>query len=286
VTFSALRDRVTVGSLRWAPTAAYSTFVGASARAPIPRPLRAPLYRVFARMVGARLDEVRAPLPTFASFGAFFARSLVDGARPIEPAAMVSPCDGTLGAWGRIDRGQLVQAKGIRYGLPQLLVSASLAAALDGGQFATIYLAPRDYHRVHSPIAGGLTGYHYVPGRRWPVSSTFVDNVDGLFAVNERVVIELSSSWGPVAVVMVAATGVGNVWMTHARHDSRAWRRRDAIHHQAADAAVAPGDELGAFLLGSTVVIVVPPGCPPLALPKTGAAIRCGQAFLGAEAGS
>ncbi len=283
VTFSELRDRVTVGSLRWAPMSAYSTVVGATARRTIPRPLRAPLYRAFAAAVGARLDEVGAPLPSFASFGDFFARPLHDGARPIASAAVVAPSDGAIGAAGAISDGTLIQAKGISYRLEDLVVDRRLAAALQGGQFATIYLSPRDYHRVHAPLRGRVTGYHYVPGLRWPVSPTFVDNVDRLFAVNERVVIELASPWGPVAVVMVAATGVGNVWLAHVGHDTRAWRRANAYRHDALDASVERGDELGAFLLGSTVVMVLPPGAPPLALPPPGATVRCGAALVAQE---
>jgi phosphatidylserine decarboxylase len=120
VTLTSLRDRVTVGSLRWAPTAAYSTFVGATARRAIPGPLRAPLYRAFARAVGVALDEVGSPLPSFRSFGDFFARTLVPGARPIDDAPLVSPCDGAIGASGAIERGTLVQAKGHTYRLAEI----------------------------------------------------------------------------------------------------------------------------------------------------------------------
>jgi phosphatidylserine decarboxylase len=279
VTLSELRDRVTVGTLRWAPTAAYSTLIGVGARRSIPRPLRAPLYRAFARAVGARLDEVEAPLPDYPSFGDFFARHLVDGARPVDDAPLVSPCDGAVGACGVVDRGTLVQAKGHDYRLEDLVVDGALARALDGGQFATIYLSPRDYHRVHAPAAGAVTRYHYVPGRRWPVSPRYVENVERLFAVNERVVIEQSSPWGPIAIVMVSATGVGNIWLTHAGHDSRRWRAQGELRHVAVDAPVAAGDEVGAFLLGSTVVLVLPPGAPALVLPAAGAAMRCGAAI-------
>ncbi len=279
MTLTSLRDRVTVGSLRWAPTAAYSTFVGATARRVIPGPLRAPIYRAFARRFGVALDEVADPLPSFPTFGDFFARTLVPGVRPVDDAPLVSPCDGAIGACGTIERGTLVQAKGHHYRLADLVADDALAAALDGGQFATIYLSPRDYHRVHTPVGGRVTRYHYVPGRRWPVSPKYVEHVERLFAINERVVIEVASPWGPVAVVMVSATGVGNIWLTHAGHDSRRWRQRGELRHVAIDAPVAAGDELGAFLLGSTVVLVLPRGAPALQLPEAGAAIRCGRAI-------
>jgi phosphatidylserine decarboxylase len=281
VTLTELRDRVTVGSLRWAPKAAYSSVIGVTARRPIWRPLRAPIYRAFAAAVGARLDEVESPLPTFESFGDFFARRLYPGARPIAASPLVSPCDGAVGASGVADRGELVQAKGHHYTIADLVADDDLAGRLSGGRYVTIYLSPRDYHRVHAPCGGSVTGYRYVPGQRWPVSPRFVDHVERLFAVNERVVIELATQWGPAVVVMVAATGVGNVWLTHAGHDTREWRRVGAPHHQPLAATVAGGDELGAFLLGSTVVMVLPPAAPALALPPLGDAIRCGQALVG-----
>jgi len=284
VTLTSLRDRVTVGSLRWAPTAAYSTLVGATARRVIPRALRAPLYRAFARRFGVDLAEVADPLPSFPTFGDFFARTLVAGARPVDPAPLVSPCDGAVGACGTVTRGSLVQAKGHQYRLTDLVADDALAAALDGGQFATIYLSPRNYHRVHSPVSGQVARYHYVPGRRWPVSPTYVEHVAQLFAVNERVVIELASPWGPIAVVMVSATGVGNIWLSQVGHDSRAWRAQGELRHVTVDAAVGAGDELGAFLLGSTVVMVLPPGAPTLVMPEAGAAIRCGRAIAGGAA--
>lgn len=283
MTLTELRDRVTVGTLRWAPKSAYSTVVGLTARRTIPRPLRAPIYRAFAAAVGARLDEVGAPLPSFSSFGDFFARPLQAGRRPVATTPLVWPSDGALGAAGPIDAGTLVQAKGRTYDVAALVASPNLAAALDGGEFATVYLSPRDYHRVHAPVAGTVTGYHYVPGERWPVSPVFVDRVDRLFARNERVVIELATAWGPMAVVMVAATGVGNVWLSAVGHDTRAWRRDSAPVHHPVTAEVAAGDELGAFLLGSTIVLLTPPGAPRLALPAVGATVRCGAA-LSAEA--
>lgn len=281
MTLTSLRDRMSVGTLRWAPTAAYSTLVGATARRAIPGPLRAPIYRAFARAVGVDLAEVADPLGSFPSFGDFFARALAPGARPIEDAPLVAPCDGAIGACGTVERGTLVQAKGHTYGLADLVADRALAAALDGGQYATIYLSPRDYHRVHAPAVGRITAYHYVPGRRWPVSPAYVRHVERLFAVNERVVIELASPWGPIALAMVSATGVGNIWMTHLGHDSRGWREQGELRHVAADARVEAGDELGAFLLGSTVVMVVPRGAPRLVLPAAGDLVRCGRALSG-----
>lgn len=276
-----IAERFTVDTFRWAPTGLYSTFVGWGARRRVPRALRTPLYGAFARAVRVQLDEAGAPLPSYPSFGDFFARTLRPGARPVDAAPLVSPCDGAVAASGRVEDGMLVQAKGRDYSLAELLTVPSLAASLAGGQYLTIYLSPRDYHRVHAPAAARLRAYHYVPGRRWPVSPRFARSVDRLLAVNERVVIELASAWGPCAVVMVAATAVGNVWLAHKGGDTRDWRTDGEPRHVTMPPAdVAAGDELGAFLLGSTVVLVLPPGAPALAPRTDGETVRCGQALI------
>ena len=275
-----LAERFTVDTIRWAPTGLYSTVVGWGARRRVPRPLRAPLYGAFARAVSARLDEIGAPLSEYASFGDFFARSLQPGARPIDRAPIVAPSDGAVAANGPVVDGMLVQAKGLDYSLAELLTVPSLAAALAGGRFLTIYLSPKDYHRVHSPCAGEVVGYHYVPGERWPVSARFSRGVERLLAVNERVVIELATAWGPAAVVLVAATAVGNIWLSHLGEDTRVWRGGREPRHMTMSNRVAAGDELGAFLLGSTVVLVMPPGAPPLTTLDEDSVVRCGQALV------
>ena len=282
VNIALLAERLTVDSFRRAPTGLYSAIVGACARAPVPRPLRGPLYGAFARMVDARVEEAAAPLADYPSFGDFFARRLRDGARPLHPSPVICPCDGVVAASGRIVDGTLVQAKGRTYSVAELLTLPSLAAGLAGGSFMTVYLSPRDYHRVHAPVDGALTGYHYVPGARWPVSGRFTRHVDRLLAVNERVVIELSTAWGPAAVVMVAAAGVGNVWLTHLGDDTRAWHEAGEPRHVTRPPrALRAGDELGSFLLGSTVVLLLPRGAPAIAEREVDAAVRVGESLTG-----
>ncbi len=281
VNFNELAERLTVDSFRRAPTGLYSAVVGACARTPVPRALRAPLYGAFARAVDARVDEAAESLAHYPSFGDFFARRLRDGARPIDPAPVIAPCDGVVAAAGSILDGTLVQAKGRTYSVAELLTVPSLAAALGGGQFVTVYLSPRDYHRVHSPVDATLCGYHYVPGARWPVSGPFTRHVDRLLAVNERLVIELATEWGPAAVVMVAAAGVGNVWLSHLGGDTRTWRDSGEPRHVArTPTPVEAGDELGAFLLGSTVVMLLPAGAPRLRAAHDGDVVRCGESMV------
>ncbi|MBZ0231228.1 MAG: archaetidylserine decarboxylase [Deltaproteobacteria bacterium] len=260
----------------------------------MPRPLRAALYGAFARAVDARVEEAANALSEYPSFGDFFARRLRDGARPLAEASVIAPCDGVVAASGPIVDGTLVQAKGRTYSVAELVTLPSLAAALAGGAFVTTYLSPRDYHRVHSPVDGTLVGYHYVPGRRWPVSARFMRNVDRLLAVNERVVIELATAWGPAAVVMVAASGVGNMWLSHLRQpdgagvgtDTRVWHASGEPRHVSVGRAeLAAGDELGSFLLGSTVVMLLPAGAPRLRTLADGDVVRFGQGLVAGREG-
>ncbi len=278
--FTALAERLMVDSFRRAPTGLYSAVVGACARTPLPRVLRAPIYGAFARAVDARPEEAAEPLSAYPSFGEFFARRLREGVRPLGDAPVIAPCDGVVAAAGPIVDGLLLQAKGKTYSLAELVTVPSLAAALAGGAFATVYLSPRDYHRVHTPVDGTLVGYHYVPGARWPVSGRFMRNVDRLLAINERVVIELETAWGPAAVVMVAASGVGNMWLTDLGNDTRVWHDSGEPRHVSRPPVeLAAGDELGSFLLGSTVVMLLPGGAPPLRALADGDVVRVGEAW-------
>ncbi len=277
-----LRQRVALDAVRLAPKGLFSGVVGWSARRTIPRQLRAPAYRAFARLVGANLSEVELPLADYPSLGDFFARRLTDDARVVNanPHEVISPSDGVMATIGRVDHDTLVQAKGIDYSLAQLLGDGELAAKLEGGHAFTVYLSPKDYHRVHAPVAGELTSYTYVPGTLFPVSKTFADNVDGLFARNERVVFRLETSAGPVAVVMVGATGVGNMALAHAGVETRTYRGSKQAQRVCFDqpVAVAKGDELGAFHLGSTVVMVFgAEAMLPDAQLRPGQAIRFGE---------
>jgi phosphatidylserine decarboxylase len=263
---------------RTRPGAAYSALVGSVASRALPTALRSLAYRAFARAVGANLDEAELELGEYASLGDFFARKLRDGARIVDadPNAIVSPCDGVLAARGTCVDGAMVQAKGRNYSLDDLVVDPVLAKSLTGGAYATIYLSPRDYHRVHTPLAGQIVRYDYVPGTLWPVNRWATNRREGLLVRNERVVIHLNADRiGPVAVVMVGAAGVGNIRLSNAPDsaDFRASGERRSIER---NDRVERGDELGAFRLGSTVVLVFPPGKASL-VGEVGQALQFGE---------
>jgi phosphatidylserine decarboxylase len=259
------------------PFAAWASLVGFGARARVPSPLRKPAYRAFARAVGANLGETELDLRAYTSFGDFFARKLRPGARPIDrdDHAIIAPCDGAIAALGVARDGELFQAKGLNYRLEDLVLDEVLARRLENGPYATIYLSPRDYHRVHAPLDARVVGYTYVPGQQWPVNPKYAARIEQLLVRNERVVIWLEAPRiGRIAVVMVAATGVGNIRLAHAPpgrpkaerdNDSVTWRAAGEVRRIELDERVQRGDELGAFRLGSTVVMVFEPGKVKLA---------------------
>lgn len=277
---AAERSRARVG-------AAYSALIGWSARQAVPPRLRGLAYRTFARAVGANLDEVELDLDGYPSFGDFFARRLRQGARDVDraPSAIISPCDGVLAARGTADEGTLVQAKGRMYQLAELVADAALAADLTGGAYATIYLSPRDYHRVHAPGDAAIVGYDYLPGALWPVNPRVASRRDGLLARNERVVFHMNAgSLGRVALVMVGAAGVGNIRLAPelaravpGTDDSVRWRGAGERRRvELTGVSVRRGDELAAFRLGSTVVLVFEPGKAELA-GEIGEPVRFGR---------
>lgn len=207
----------------------------------------------------------------YASFNAFFTRPLAPGARPLpdDPRAVACPVDGRVSQAGRIGLGgdddRIFQAKGKSYSLRALLGgSARRAAPFSGGSFATVYLSPRDYHRIHMPLAGRLTETVYVPGRLFSVDEATTRAVPGLFARNERLACLFETSAGPMAVVLVGAVMVAaleTVWAGLVA-PPRGRRVRATSHPARGDGAVEleRGAELGRFNMGSTVIVLFPPG--------------------------
>lgn len=241
----------------------FSGIVGWGARRQLPRPLRAPLYEAFASAVGAEISEAEHEPSEYSSFGEFFARALRPGVRPFpdDPKLWIAPCDSKVAELGGLD-AHAIEAKGRSFSLAALLASERLALALDGGDFATFYLSPRDYHRVHAPTSCRLLGYHYVPGSLYPVKPFYLQHIENLFAINERLVLELEVEGRAFALVMVAAAGVGNLRLNEPALESRFLRAGGQRHSVRLDTPIelARGQELGAFELGSTVILCTPPG--------------------------
>jgi phosphatidylserine decarboxylase len=234
------------------------------------------------------MSEAEEPDPRrYASFNAFFTRALRPGARPVDPAptALVSPVDGTVSQIGRTDGSSLVQTKGLSYTLESLLDEAApaWAAAFRGGAFATLYLAPHNYHRIHMPLAGALQAAWYVPGQLFSVNATTASQVPGLFARNERVVCVFAQGSLSFALVLVGALFVGSmstVWHGDVTPRSPRVRGDLALDFVRTDLKLEKGAEMGRFNMGSTVILLLPPGRTEwLGELKCGSAIRVGQAL-------
>ena len=217
--------------------------------------------RKFVAKYGVNMAEALHPDVTrYASFNDFFTRALKSGARPLAQAPYVCPVDGAISQFGSIEGEQIFQAKGHQYTARALLGGdAALAAHFDGGQFATIYLSPKDYHRIHMPCDGALRRMIYVPGDLFSVNPATALAVPGLFARNERVVCVFDTARGPLVMTLVGATIVGSmatVWHGVVNPprtpDIREWT------YAAGEVQLKQGDEMGRFLLGSTVVLLWP----------------------------
>ncbi|MBL0938327.1 MAG: phosphatidylserine decarboxylase [Gemmatimonadaceae bacterium] len=240
---------------------------------------RASVYRGYARVFGVNLAEVGSPLESYESVNAFFTRTLVADARPLAAADMICPVDGAVGAYGEVQHDTLVQAKGRNYSLKALLGGdTALAARCEGGTFTTLYLSPKDYHRIHSPSAGNITRAVYVPGALWPVNAAAVTHVDSLFAVNERIVITMEGvNGGVMAIVPVGATMVGMTRLTFDDLHTNARRRVVDARDYATPVPMSKGQQLGHFEFGSTVVLVCSPDFGHIAPLTVGAPVRLGQ---------
>jgi phosphatidylserine decarboxylase len=224
------------------------------------------LIRWFVKRYGVNMAEAADPdIAAYPSFNEFFTRALKPGARPIAQADLICPVDGAISQFGRIEHDQIFQAKGHRYSTTAMVGGdAALAKQFDGGHFATLYLSPRDYHRIHMPCDGRLRRMIHVPGALFSVNPTTARGVPGLFARNERVVCVFDGPRGPFVLALVGATIVGSmatVWhgvVNPPRTGTlREWRYDDT------PVTLKQGDEMGRFLLGSTVVMLFPAG--PLA---------------------
>jgi phosphatidylserine decarboxylase len=207
------------------------------------------------------MAEAANPDPaSYASFNEFFTRALKEGVRPLAKANFVCPVDGAISQIGAIEKDQIFQAKGHHYSSTALVGGdAALAAQFDNGHFATIYLSPRDYHRIHMPCDGQLRRMIYVPGDLFSVNPTTARGVPGLFARNERVVCVFDTAQGPMVLTLVGATIVGS--MATVWHGVVNPPRSPQIcewHYDEGAVSLRQGEEMGRFLLGSTVVLLFP----------------------------
>jgi phosphatidylserine decarboxylase len=279
---SPFEDRLAVFPQYLLPKHALTELAGRLARAQLGDLTHAAIRRFVARY-GVDMNEAANPdISSYASFNDFFTRALREGARPLAQADFVCPVDGAISQFGPILQDQIFQAKGHSYSAEALLAGdTQLAAQFDNGQFATLYLSPRDYHRIHMPCAGRLQRMVYVPGDLFSVNPTTARGVPGLFARNERVVCVFDTARGPFVLVLVGATIVGSmatVW--HGVVNPPRPGNIQRFDYRDPPIDLPQGAEMGRFLLGSTVVLLWPKGTlkfnPDWA---PGSAVRMGQAM-------
>ena len=255
-----MSDRIAVLAQHLLPKQALTQLAGRLA-ASNAGSLTTAVIRWFIGRYDVDMSEAAEPNPVcYPTFNDFFTRPLRDGARPLAEADFVCPVDGAISQFGRIERDQIFQAKGHLYSTAALLGGdGEVAAAFVDGDFATLYLSPRDYHRIHMPVAGRLRQMIHVPGELFSVNPATARGVAGLFARNERVVCLFDADFGPFVLTLVGATIVGS--MATVWHGTVNPPRSGEIRSWAYDdrrIELAKGEEMGRFMLGSTVVMLFP----------------------------
>ncbi len=220
--------------------------------------------RIISKMVSVDWSEASSEnLEDYPHFNAFFTRDLKDGVRTFQAdeKLLISPCDGRISELGPIDENRIFQAKGRSYTLDSLLANDPGCGQWLNGYFYTIYLSPRDYHKVHMPLSGSLNRMIHVPGRLFSVAPYTVRHVPGLFARNERVISVFDTQYGPVAQILVGAMLVSSMATTWEGEITPTKSRTISTkHYQDRDIRFSRGQEMGRFNMGSTVILLLPPG--------------------------
>jgi phosphatidylserine decarboxylase len=277
---TSLRNRLFVWSQYALPKQAVTAIAGVVAGARGGATTQAIIRRFVKRFSVDMGEAAESGIAAYPTFNEFFTRALKPGVRPLAQAEWICPVDGAVSACGAIERGQIFQAKGHRYSSAALLGgSAELAAWFDDGHFATLYLSPKDYHRIHMPIDGRLLRMIHVPGALFSVNPATAQAVPGLFARNERVVCLFETPHGPLALVLVGATIVGS--MATVWHGVVNSPRRGVLREWTYDdreLRLKQGEEMGRFLLGSTVVMLFPKAAMEFNPAwRPGSAVRLGE---------
>lgn len=269
----------------WLPERQITALYATVANRYVPRRLRSVVYRAFGRAVGVNFGEVELPLESYERLNDFFVRRLKPGLRPrlASEAAWSMPADGRLDQCAKIRDGELIQAKGIKYDVSSFLDDSGAAERFEGGVFATVYLSPKDYHRVHAPCRMEVTEIIHLGGRLLPVNGLTVPSRPDTFVDNERIILRFVDDRGcRGAYVMVAALGVGCMTL-NTDQISLTTDHTTVRDHHVLDTpwVIEAHEEVGAFHLGSTVVLVAQEDARWQSLPETGRAVRVGEHLLG-----
>lgn len=259
-----------------------SHWVGRAVHRPLPGLLGPKSVEWFAKFYNINMNEAEYPLSHYRTIGELFTRRLKPGVRPIGEG-VVHPADSVITQAGVIQSQKLIQAKGKDYTVPELIRSTHYSSDFEGGHYLTYYLCPTDYHRVHSPVDGEIIWSCHVPGELWPVNDWSVNSITNLFSTNERVVVLIQTPEGKAALIMVAATNVGNMTMCFDDQINTSMRRGE---RKAKDRSYEPGisiqrgDEIGVFNMGSTVIMLYEKGVIPSDVsPYIGHHVKMGESL-------
>ena len=275
-------SRLAAQTVRALPRKGLSRALGRLAASRAPQSVVDAAISAFVKAYDVDLSEVDMPPGGFRTFDDFFTRKLVAGARVVDadPKALVSPADGRIEDLGKLTAGAELLVKRQSYSAADLLGDPEAAALYEGGYYFIVYLAPRDYHRVHAPTCGGVQYVRYVPGTLFPVNRIGTDHIPQLFARNERLaIVQESVVHGIVTTIMVGAIGVGRIGLSF---DDLQTNRGDAPGVRSyADSPIARdrGEELGVFHMGSTAIVMTPPASALDVVAEAGASIRMGEAM-------
>ena len=259
------------------PKSFLSRLFGYFTRIPLPAFILKPLISWYIKKFNINMDEYATPAGGFKNFDMFFTRELKTGSRKISAAkgALLSPVDARVDQSGKIKKGQLIQAKGISYSIDSLLPS-DMAKRFKNGSFVTLYLSPADYHRIHSPVSGKITGFFHIPGKLYTVQEFMVQGLEGLFSINERLVSYIETAKGLAAVCKVGAMNVGRISLSYEGTVTNKFIRSKKEVFFDKPVKVKAGDEIGMFHLGSTIILLFEKGMADFEI-KTGDRVRFGQ---------
>jgi len=262
------------------PKSLLSRFFGYITLIPLPGVLLERIIRWYSVKYGVNLEEAVIPDKGFRNLNSFFTRALKKNARKISGGRddIVATTDSRIDQYGTITGDSIIQAKGINYSLREL-VPSGMAEKFIGGSFITLYLSPGDYHRIHSPVAGEITGYFHIPGKLYTVQDFMVKGLRGLFSVNERLITYIKTKKGHVAVCKIGAFNVGKISLAYDRPVTNGFirGRKEVLYGEKDYISVGKGDEIGIFNLGSTVIVLFEKNAMKFRGLKTGSTVQVGE---------
>ncbi len=243
--------------LRLLPKNLLSRIAGMLSDIELPKPVLSSLIQLYSQIYNVKLYEMKTAIGSMKTFNDFFTREIRPELRPIDPTpgSVVSPVDGKIAEFGRIEQGLLVQAKNILYSLNDLVGEIN-ATIFQDGYFMTIYLSPADYHRIHLPISGKIRKFSYISGNLWPVNNFGVKQIGGLFSLNERIITPIEGEHGIIGMIKVGATIVGKIKVDYSDLSSNSNRTTQFNLPIVPERVYHKGDEIGRFQLGSTVILL------------------------------